>query len=112
MGLCDEERISGLFFSIGKLVSLSEGLEPKNSDTERLSYLIDQLWHAFLGNTSNPSHWLMGSGSSNGVTWGSASPWGVAINYHCKDITSESEDESEVFNALDSFLDIPHLLYM
>jgi hypothetical protein len=56
------------------------------------------------------------------VTWGSSSPWGLAITHHCDGILADEEDSLEAmlgkrgknskneFDAFKDFLDIPGLL--
>jgi hypothetical protein len=128
MGLSNEERISGLFYAIDALVEIADQLKERAKNNgyqhpKKLVDYIDQLWHAFLGKSSNSAHWLLGSSASNPVTWGSSSPWGLAITHHCDGVLADDEDSLDAilekqgkknsknkFNAFEGFLDIPGLL--
>lgn len=78
MGLCDEERYAKIYCVIerltemaarvrgeGNLVNQIDDYEIKYGTVGRLVKLIEQLWPAFLGRTSNSGHWLFGSESSS-----------------------------------------------
>jgi len=124
MGLSDEERRTGLYYDIHSIVEHADSLkeifkrEPyfTRRDYDKFLNQIDQLWHAFLGNTRNGAHWILGSSASNEVDWGTGSPWGVAINHHCDDIFKEKSEwetaaeKGEEFDAFEGFLDIEGLL--
>ena len=127
MGLSDEERVSGLFYAVDAMVEITDQLKERIKDNgyqhpKKLVDYIDQLWHAFLGRFNNSAHWILGSSASNPVTWGSSSPWGLAITHHCNGVLSDEDDLDTVlekqgkknskneFDAFDGFLDIPGLL--
>jgi hypothetical protein len=124
MGLSNEERIGGLHYAIDALVEIADHLKEKEKDygyqyPKKLVSFLDQLWFAFLGKTRNSAHWLIGSSATSPVTWGSLSPWGVAINHHCRDVLDKEDDLDDLlkksgrknkFDAFDGFLDIPGLL--
>lgn len=78
MGLCDEERYAKIYCVIERLTDMAarangEGSLVNNISDYAIKYesvggimkLIDQLWPAFLGRTSNSGHWLFGSESSS-----------------------------------------------
>ena len=115
MGLSDEERISGLYYDINKMVKLVDALK-KDADEywypKKLVDLVDQLWHAFLGKKHNSSHWILGSSATNTITDNVLTPWGIAINHHCNDLFKEKGvlTKSDQFDAFDGFLDISGLL--
>ncbi len=77
MGLSDEERYAKVYCVIerltemaarvrgeGELVNQIDNHDIKYGTVGRLVKLIEQLWPAFLGRTSNSGHWLFGSESS------------------------------------------------
>ena len=127
MGLSNEERVSGLFYAIDALVEIADQLKERVKDNgyehpKKLIGYLDQLWHAFLGKSSNSAHWILGSSATNPVTWGSSSPWGLAVTHHCNGALSDEEDSLDAildkqgknsknkFDAFEGFLDIPGLL--
>ena len=127
MGLSNEERVNGLFHAIDALVKIANQLKERVKDNgyehpKKLIGYINQLWYAFLGKSSNSAHWILGSSASNTVTWGSSSPWGLAITYHCDGVLSDEDSLDTVlekqgkknskneFDAFEGFLDIPGLL--
>jgi hypothetical protein len=115
MGLSNEERITGLYHAIDKMIIIADHLKEQKSypDNHKLIFFINQLWHAFLGKNRNSMHWIFGSSASNEIKCDTATPWGVAINYHCNGILPDKdlpEKEDDTFDAFDGFIDIPGLL--
>ncbi len=97
MGLCDEERMAKLFFSMKRLNKL---LEKWNGDhrTSRdypsynhLKSLADQSFPIFFANQSNAIHWFMGSSTSNIIRSDmEADSWGLAIGTHLSKALDEN----------------------
>jgi hypothetical protein len=119
MGLCDEERISGLYNDVFQMVEVAAHLKSRFDHTsykyDHLIQLIDQLWHGLLSKNSNGLHWIIGSSADNLITSETLTPWGVAINQHCHGLTRDNWYKSEpkdkdFFDAFDGYLDIPGLL--
>lgn len=113
MGLSDEERLNGIFWSINKMVEIADSIKDEKESycyPKKLVDLVGQLWHAFLGKEQNPGHWILGSSATNVVKWDTCTSWGVAINNHCRDLFKEDDLCNNDFNAFDNFLDIPGLL--
>jgi chorismate mutase len=112
MGLSNEERITGLFYDIKNIVSRADALKEESDCPRKFVEIIDQLWFAFLGQTRNSAHWILGSSATNQVAWDTVSPWGVAINHHTQDLIKEESDifSKDRFDAFDRFLDVPGLL--
>lgn len=119
MGLSNEERISGIYYAINNMVEIADDIRREKEAfnfPKKLMGLVDQLWHAFLGGTRNSAHWILGSSATNRVTWGSASPWGIAaINHHTDKLLEEENildqmEKDKPFDAFEGFLDISGLL--
>jgi hypothetical protein len=117
VGLSDEERISGIFYAIDRMVELVKNLDREKNEysyPKKLISYIDLLWHAFIGNHHNSAHWILGSSANQEVTHYSNSIWGTAaINYHTDRLLKENDSiikESDTFDAFDGFLDISSLL--
>lgn len=114
MGLSNEERIKGLYWTISKMNDLiSESKDDFCYDKE-LPKLIKKLWHAFLGTTRNSSHWILGSSATNIVRWSTTTPWGIAVTHYCNGILEKKSElfkkPKNFFDAFEGFLDITGLL--
>lgn len=112
MGLSNEERVAGLYWAINAIVKhgryLHECLnEYRKSQYKYLFDSINNLWHNFLGNQRNSAHWIIGSSATGTIKWDDNTPWGRGIIYNCDEA---KENDSDVFDAFDRFLDIPGLL--
>jgi hypothetical protein len=98
MGLSDGERIHGMYFAISRLFKIKEQMEEEASrdrwyspynvpGVKDFAKIIDGLWHDLLGKNSNGMHWVVGSSSSNVITYYDArDPWSVAVSnflFHC-----------------------------
>jgi len=87
MGLCDKERSKYLFFSVKRLnnilrewKSYQKSEEYRSPIFEELMALVEQSFHALLGNQSNGLHWFMGSSTSNIIRDNmEADPWSLPI---------------------------------
>lgn len=115
MGLSDEERIQGLFYSINSIVKLADNIKDSVSYEyeypKKLIHIINELWHSFIGKEHDSCHWLFGSSSANEVRWDTCSAWAVAaVNHHCNDIFEKKEEKEDIFDAFEHFLDIKGLL--
>jgi len=122
MGLSNEERISKLYWSIHRLTAVAAEMPEGDKFTytgtgvARIKALADQLWHAFLGNQSNPVFWMLG-GDADSPVKGPEGAWSAAIVGLCD---SHRDDPSRVnlddlgrddpFNPFDSFLDARGLI--
>lgn len=118
MGLSNEERLSGIYYSIDSMVDIVDSLKEYHEGYEfskKLAGFVDQLWHAFLGKNHNGAHWVLGSSAGNAVTWGTASAWGIAaINHHTQKVLNTEEDpfkKSDDFDPFEHFLGLPGLLH-
>jgi len=60
MGLSDEERYSGIAYVVDELSSLKPF---RQYEFEAFNPILQSLWLAFLGESSNGTHWLLGSDS-------------------------------------------------
>lgn len=120
MGLSNEERMKGLYHSVSKLNKLADGLNRNRlgyNYPNRLVCMIRKLWHDLLGNSRNSDHWFSGSSATNPVTWGTISPWAIAVSAHCdglfeeeNEIIKSRKNIEQPFDAFEGFLDIPSLL--
>jgi hypothetical protein len=104
MGLSDQERRGNLYYNIDQMVSLGDSLRDKSRrytrtvELKKLLNLLDRLWPAFLGSTSNGLHWIMGSSASNKVTGENKSPWDTRIAAMIEDVQKESQENDEIPN--------------
>ena len=112
MGLCNEERIEGMYYSIDKIYQLGKELKNVKMRDNNVMELTNSLWHNFFHSDSNSTHWLFGSSAYNTITSESMSPWAVAVRNNCEKSLKEKEDyyEKEKFNPFDSFLSVRGLL--
>jgi len=126
MGLCDDERNTGIYWSLYRITKLIRDWKERKEKyppygTEQILALVDKLWPAFLCDQKNGLHWVMGSSSSNTITCenehGGKTPWQVAMIYHCeKAYKVKEKDEDDPFKPRDSVFDatkmvsIPYLL--
>jgi len=121
MGLCNEERIRGLYYDINAMVEHGRYLRRhlmdfQISDYKVLLEMIDKLWHGLLGINHNDSHWVLGSSATKEITWNTCTPWGIAINRHCNDIEKNKDDDiprkknEPEFDAFEESLNISGLL--
>jgi hypothetical protein len=91
MGLCDEERMTKLFFSMKRMNNIlkrwneDHRLSDDYDSINHLKDLVGQTFPALFGNQSNGLHWFMGSSTSNVIKSDmEADPWGLAIGTHLK----------------------------
>lgn len=111
MGLCNEDRIEGLYYSINELFQIKLELEKVNS-YHNLSPLIkelDNLWFAFLKNQNNAAHWILGSDSENKITNSSTSPWALVVRKHIEDVRKKDNSPDLPFD-LGNFLNTHNFL--
>jgi hypothetical protein len=99
MGLSNEERIGITYHAIGKINEHANELRDylKNDPYrykpyERLIYLCEELWVAFIGNQVNTHHWLFGSSAGDEVN-GTESVWAAALDNIFTGIRSREETE-------------------
>jgi len=120
MGLSNEERLKGIYYAVAKITEFADELDKKKPGyPEKLVGLIQHLWHDLLGRNANSIHWVVGSSATNQITWGTISPWSIAVQGHCDGLFNEespvlkarkNSDDDEPFDAFKSFLGIPGLL--
>ena len=91
MGLSNEERLSGIYWSLYRIDKVLETWSWQKEreryiprEVERVFSLIDQLWPTFLGKMSNSLHWVMGSDTGNTLKGDPDSPWALAVTNHCE----------------------------
>lgn len=69
MGLCNEERFSGLVWSVNGITKTALEMKEKtrfpHDGHSRVLKLAGKLWPAFLGGYSNGLHWILGPSSLN-----------------------------------------------
>lgn len=124
MGLSDEERRSGMYYAVSAMTELGHKIDEATEwkdETARLCKLLDSLWPALIGNSSNSCHWIMGSASSREIRGEPMSPWTMAIVSHLEKIdhrpqrsngddpSRDEEKDKKPFDAMDS-LQIPDLI--
>lgn len=116
MGLSNEERFSGIAYAIDRVMDIVKSFEKHETESydypKNLIVHVKKMWHAFIGSTRNSAHWVLGSSATNDVTCYDESLWGVAaINHYTNNALKEDKDnESDVFDAFDGFLDLKGLL--
>lgn len=117
MGLSNNERRSGIFWSIRRIIENSRELPEETSYENKLAYqkikeLAEELWPAYLGNQSNSIHWLAGSSASNVVSGKNNTPWDMSVAVHIENALSTGEDpfHNDEFDPFKGYLDIEGLL--
>lgn len=111
MGLSNQERRIGIYHTVNKIVQIKDQwvndkkvlscylIEHKN-----ILNLVDNLWHATIGNMSNSLHWIMGSSAYNKITTDDPyTVWEIAITDNLNDIIREKDKLvlKEIPNDLD-----------
>lgn len=107
MGLSNEERITGMTWTVHRLVKLCREVEPvyPKEDWAHLKTLGDNLWHALLGGGSNGTFWILG-GALDGPVKGPTSPWGVLIEHQCETARPDTDwERADTFDPFEGFLD-------
>ena len=101
MGLSNEDRRIEIYNTIHDMVQRSRTLPNRDIWHENyrpLKGMCDRLWHAFLGDTHNGTHWLLGSSATQKIGQAN-SPWAVALQHHFqsggKDDFEERMEERE-----------------
>jgi bifunctional DNA-binding transcriptional regulator/antitoxin component of YhaV-PrlF toxin-antitoxin module len=120
MSLSNEERRNGIYWSLDRINCIVGDLKSRKEDfvpdgIVHMLELVDQLWPKFLGKVTNSLHWVMGSSTSRTIKGEAATPWEVAVSYHCEmayskiNDSDDWEEKEDLFNALE-FENIPNLL--
>lgn len=79
MGLSNEERRSGIFWAIRRMVENARKLPENDNRYTKLRELAEQLWPAYLGPQNNAMHWILGSSASNVVSGNNYTPWDTGV---------------------------------
>ena len=90
MGLSNEERLTGIYWSLYRIDKVLETWSWQREredyisrEVDRVFDLVGQLWPAFIGKMSNGMHWAIGSDTSSTLRDGPDTPWAVAVSLHC-----------------------------
>ncbi len=122
MGLSDQERRNGLFFSINRMNKILDNWQeqcPKDFKSHKIVKLVEQTWPALLSGQCNSAHWLIGSDTSNSIhNDEKTSPWTIAISTTLEPIANKLKKDNCIlymkkdtkFNAVDH-LSIDNLLF-
>lgn len=104
MGLSDTERRERIFWGISQLLEEAREVEPRDTyiKTKRLKDLCEELWHAFLGNSANGAHWILGSETDNPIVGNASSPWDAAVGSALEDLRRSQKE-----NPLDNLPSLP-----
>jgi len=110
--LSNEERRSGIFWAIRRVVECARGL-PAQELYAKIKEFAEDLWPAYLGNQRNGSHWILGSSASNDVVGKNYTPWDTAVAENIeKSLKTDANDfpGNDDFDPFQGFLDIEGLL--
>lgn len=113
MGLSNEERKSGLFWAIRRIVEKARELPEYEAEYAHIKSFAEDLWPAYLDGETNGMHWFLGSSATNAVEGENNTSWDTAIADHIeKACKEETEDLFRIigFDPFEGFLDIPGLL--
>lgn len=98
MGLSDQERLRGMYFAIRDITGIAKHLR---QDYEEVHNLINQLWHAFLGNDTQNLLWIMGSNSEQTIKGEPHSPFTLAVTCKLEEKANKERQIDVKFNILD-----------
>lgn len=109
MGLSAGERRGGIFYAIKNILEHSNELDEQHP----VRKLTEELWPAFLGDTANPAHWVLGSSAGNVVNGKCRTAWDTAIATTLEERLRKDtfpKRKREEFDPFEYFLSIPGLL--